>query len=359
MSVFNYLPDPFPFEIKVDDLPVKFVLKAQNTETWVAIVLLVMWCAGAVFLSWLLLEPYNLVYGFTFTNGLGVLLIIAALVFFGKKIKREIFRLRTKVYVTLSENEVKVTCDANPIRSFTCPLSDYQGIVKQAYGSHLVDGGKTQVVALVMRHRDDNKSIPLIITEARRLGRRRIDRFSQALGLEVLAYDHAVGLGADLPTGTIYANAYQSLKIKIIFSVLALAGLALIVTAGFIFQSWGLSPADGGVLKPLSDRLMFSGVLLILAIGILWGCYVYTGFYLISIQRIGRDLHLKTLRGSKYVFSASDVSMLARKSGTTFTGKNWIETPYAWLTFKGTARKFMIDWQAEFVDELALKELVS
>ena len=358
MSVFNYLPDPFPFETRVDEFPVKFVLKAQNTETIVAIFLLVMWCAGAVFLSWLLLEPYNIVYGFKLSYGLGVLAIVAALFFFGKKIKREIFRLRTKVFVTITDTNVQVTCDANPIRSFSCPLSDYEGLLKQAYGSQLVDGGKTQVVALVMKHADDNKTVPLIITEAQRLGRRRIDRFSDALGLDVLSYDHVVGLGG-VPKGTIYANAFQSLKIKYVFLILALAGVALIGVGGYILQSWGMSPADGGTLKPLTQRLLFSGVLVALGAGIIWGCYVYTGFYLIAIQLKGNDLHLKTLRGSRYVFNKNDVESLARKSGTTFTGRNWIETPYAWLTFKGTKKKFMLDWQAEFVDELALKKLVS
>lgn len=361
MSIFEHVPNPFPLDVKIDQRPVTYQLKADVVSSYVAIILNFFWAGLIGFVIWLSTHPANIYYQnqFDSLSAFGAGAIGLTFVFFGRRIWREVKLLRINIEVSISQDLVTATGSGLRENNYCIALSDYAGLIKESWGSQQVNGDKTQVVALILKHKNPNKSVPLIITSAKKLGRGRIDRYAKSLGLEVLSYDHAVGLNADMPQGTIYANTFQSMKVKYVSWFLMLIGAAIIFVAGALLLSIGVFSLEAGFEQPLLNRALISMGMAVVGGGLIWGMMFYMGRYIYLLQIIDDEVHLKTARGQTFVFKADQVDSLSHKSGKLFTGRQAVDTPYAWLKIKGQKRQFLIDWQAEFIDEIGLKKLVS
>ena len=165
------------------------------------------------------------------------------------------------------------------------------------------------------------------------------------------------------PGKLIVLNKKQALKVKLASWVLMLASIAIVYAAFTIFNSWGISPADGGQLKPFNQRLIFSGSLLIMAMSIVAGIIYYRHIYVISISRNGDILQITTsLHKTPLTLNPADITSSSHHSGqmTVMRSSGVISVNAPWIILKTTnpTRHFLIDAQSEILDVAAIKKLV-
>ncbi len=163
-------------------------------------------------------------------------------------------------------------------------------------------------------------------------------------------------------SAVIVRNSFQALKVRIVYLVVVLGGLAMIVAGVNICLSWGLATADGGILKPLPQRLAFGGGLAGLALVLIAGMHYYLLRYIVSMRRDGSQLYIRTaaqLRGPGHVFAAGDVVSLDYHAGKTLTYKAYVNAPWKKMRIRGVRLPFIIDMQAEYINKAELEKLLA
>jgi len=164
---------------------------------------------------------------------------------------------------------------------------------------------------------------------------------------------------------TLLENHWQARKVRIVFWVVLL-GAGFAFWGGWtIFQTFGLSPADGGVLKPLWQRVALGGFVGALGAAAAGGMYLYISLYALSIAREGNRVSITTMTpfGSRqHAFELSQLGAAAyyhgRMDRALSSGRSiWINAP--WITLRAAGRRFpfIIDLQAESIDIGALTAL--
>jgi hypothetical protein len=81
-----------------------------------------------------------------------------------------------------------------------------------------------------------------------------------------------------------YRAGSQATKVVLLTVFAAVAAAGAVWWGADIAQTWGLRPADGGVLKPLWQRILFGGSLAVLGLAFLVGMIVYWRFYIVRID---------------------------------------------------------------------------
>ncbi len=370
MSAFEYIPTPLPLEINPAQQPIEYTLKADRNDPVIAIAFYI---AGIAFFFLLIYGTANPL-GFIEPDGdrllatIGTICSIAVLWVFGSKIARKLQILKLHLTVEIKDNIVTVTCLQGKCENFSCPLTDYAGLATEERGEEYFNDKKRKISTLMLIHQNQARSIPLMVTDTKKLGKKKIKIYAAQLGLPVLPFDYVSKLQSTLPAGTILANVRQAVKIRYVTWGLYLASAAMVAAALYIGQNWGLSPADGRVLKPLGQRLAFAGILIGLAIAASAGMYYYCHVYLTSILHKDDELHLTTILGKKRIYSINDLTGFKEFSGkmntkpTRFDGSAHfvINTPFLWLYFtrSGKQKRYLADLQSEFIVKKALKDII-
>ncbi len=372
MGAFDHTPDPLPVEPNPSRLPLKYSLKVDKADPYAAIMFYVAGILLFVFLAYKFTNPLG-----SYENQsdkyvviAGLFVMIGTIWFFGRKIASQLRIAKTHLEVIISNGNVSVTSLPDAEKNFSSPLSSYGGLVLEDRGTELIDGTKQKIVALILWHSDEKKTLPLAITANDRLGKKKVNKYARLLGLKILPYKYAVSLQSALPEGTILANAGKSSRLKYLTWFLCLASLALVATAVFIFNSWGLAQFDGGVLKPLGQRLLLAGILTALAVLIVGGIYYYNHLYLVSMQQKGNKLHLTTFWGKPRVYEVSDLLGYTRHNWAVDTysasdryrgsSKFQINTPFLWIKLSDNGKKkgFLADLGAEFTNAGVLDDII-
>ena len=146
------------------------------------------------------------------------------------------------------------------------------------------------------------------------------------------------------------------------FWVLIVAAAAMGVAGVNIAMSWGMNPADGGVLKPLPERLAFGGGMVALALALLVGMGIYVARYVVSVRSLGGRLYIRTANlfgGAEREFDVNDVQALEFRSGKTVTYKANVNAPWKKMRIRGMKLPFIIDMQAEYIDRTGFEKLLA
>jgi len=163
----------------------------------------------------------------------------------------------------------------------------------------------------------------------------------------------------------IYRNSRQALKVRIVFWLLLAAGLGAVYGGWAIFTSYGLSPADGGILRPLWQRLLFGGFVALFGVAIAGGMWLYCRVYVVSIET-GPD---KVTVGLMSIFGRRKVShpFTAFGEQATHRGRSHplvtmlsgltVNAPWQSLRVEGKRLPYLVDLQAEKVDRNAIRGL--
>lgn len=153
----------------------------------------------------------------------------------------------------------------------------------------------------------------------------------------------------------------QALKVRIVLWASAIIAAITTVSGWMIFQSFGLSPADGGVLRPVGERMMFGGAVVLLGLVLFGGMLLYASLYLIELRRTDEVLEVTTIgliSDRSRTLLVADVGELNYHAGRMFTprGHN-VDAPWLTMPVRGRLLPYVIDVQAEHVDRPELQAL--
>lgn len=153
----------------------------------------------------------------------------------------------------------------------------------------------------------------------------------------------------------IFRAGRQLAKVRAIMW-LSLGAAAVALWAGWaLFDSYGTSPADGGVLAPLGTRLAWGVTVAALGLAFAGGMWLYGGLYVTTLVYDERSdrLYVRTLTFVGHrnrVFSAGDVDGSSFHGGEFWAGGVWVNAPWVTLRMRGRSLPFIVDAQGEFPD---------
>lgn len=154
----------------------------------------------------------------------------------------------------------------------------------------------------------------------------------------------------------LFENHRQAKKIRWLTISFAVWCVAWLYWAWTAFESYGVEPSDGGVLRSLAERLGMAALIALCGILPLAGMAFYSGLYLTRIERHGDAVLLTTLGALRPVLHRYAVADLV--PGKSYEGRvsGRISVDAPWLTLRVADRRmpFIVDLQAERADVAAI-----
>lgn len=161
----------------------------------------------------------------------------------------------------------------------------------------------------------------------------------------------------------LFENHRQTLKVRIVLWVAYLAGLAALYAGWSILQTYGLSPGDGGILRPFGERLSFGAIVALLGIALILCMMTFASLYVVKLSREKELICIEALPiwglgRKRYSFDVSEVGEAAYHHGrmkrgvTTSAGSTLfqnIDAPWITLRIAGKRLPFILDLQAEVI----------
>lgn len=161
----------------------------------------------------------------------------------------------------------------------------------------------------------------------------------------------------------LFENHRQTLKVRIVLWIVFLVGLAALYAGWSTFQTYGLSPGDGGVLRPFGERLAFGAGIALLGCILVVAMMLFATLYVVTLSRNDDRISIETLTAlgigrSHHSFDISDVGEAAYHHGRMSRGIvpgeqsslfQSIDAP--WITLRVAHRRlpFILDLQAEII----------
>ncbi len=173
---------------------------------------------------------------------------------------------------------------------------------------------------------------------------------------------------ADSGPEVIFDNKRQALKVRFVFWLLVAAGLGALWAGWSIMLYYGLSEADGGVLRPLWQRLLFGGFVAALGGMAAYGMWIYIHLYVLRMSIQGTEVTIATMAPfgrSERVIAAGDLGEGAYHEGKLYDLDD-VDRRHAiprvdapWITLKARDQfwPFIIDAQAEVLDIGRIRQL--
>lgn len=158
----------------------------------------------------------------------------------------------------------------------------------------------------------------------------------------------------------IFENRKQAKKVRWILlgSVIWLAGW--LYWAWSLSETYGLSPGDGGVLKPAADRYAVAAITALIGIVPPAGMMLYAKWcYLVRIERQRDAVLLVTfglLRESGTLYAPDDFVAAIYHEGR-WEGRITVHAPWISLYVAGRMLPYIVDMQADFVNRSAITAL--
>lgn len=166
-------------------------------------------------------------------------------------------------------------------------------------------------------------------------------------------------------------NPKRTLWVRVVSWFFFIVGAACIGAGVLIYQTYGLGAADGGVLKPVWERLAMGGF--VVAFGLF--CAVGMWFYgTVYVARLVQDSNIFTITTlSLFGHTEKQFQLGDIKGGSFFHGRMGgssshrhhsdrpvptVNAPWVTLRLKGQKVPYVIDGQADMIDEKALGRLV-
>ncbi len=128
----------------------------------------------------------------------------------------------------------------------------------------------------------------------------------------------------------------------------SLACAALSVPVGVhLAQTYGLNPADGGALAPLTVRLAWGIGVTLLGVGFSAAMWLYGRCYVarLDLDETAHQLHVYTLRffgTARHVYDVDDVVGI-RRHRWRYIGEDWVDAPWYTLRLAGRRLPFILD----------------
>ena len=158
----------------------------------------------------------------------------------------------------------------------------------------------------------------------------------------------------------IFESHWQALKVRIITGATALWCAGWLYWAYDMSQTFGLSPGDGGVLRPAGERWALAAFLALIGIAPLAGMAVYARLYVTRLCRDGQQVVVTIIglvRPRTFSVPLAAVAKATSHQGRTpFYSRITVNAP--WITLRIAGRPYILDQQAERLDNGALQRLI-
>ncbi len=144
-------------------------------------------------------------------------------------------------------------------------------------------------------------------------------------------------------------NGSRVRRVRLVALFIALFAMAFCCWAVSLAHNYGLSPGDGGVLRPLGERLLVAGIVMLIAFVFLAGIVIYLRRYLIRIELRGDQVELTVIGVlSPFVITVDrDQIRSARYFHGNFSARGLVvRAPWITLKVAGFAIPFVVDMQA-------------
>lgn len=348
MSVFSATPATFPLNIPLKSRPVFFSLKADPGQAIPTVILSIFWTILGTSVLYAWADPPSPWPGDDFIIRAIALIALLLFLVFGVAgwlwpAANEALR---KVDVEIDDTAVRVTAkDLLGTKSWSKPLSEYDGLVIENWGTRSVGNDKIAVAAVVLKHSDDRYTIPLVIDGALRVKAPAARRKAEQLGLTLLDDAIVAPDGTPLDGNRIVVNGVQALKVKALYVLFTLGGLG---AAGWLLLL-GLGDADPA---------MFAGALAALALAA--AMQLFARSYITEMHGDATTLTIKTaaLLTPAHRLARTAVRSVDYREGRSTHGMvHSVHAPWVKVRVTGYKLPFIVDMQSDYVNEAELQNL--
>ncbi len=347
MSVFDDVPDPFPFDAVLSKRPATFVLHPDRADRYIIGFIALFWLVFGPALTALIAALFVSLAGLMAYMGpiiaASIAVAIAVYIWWWWQEFNGSFRV---VNVTISDDRVGVhERDLIRNRSWSHPLSDFEGVVLVNLGTRLVGDSKIPLLSVLLKHPDPTRSIPLAIGEPSKIGRRTVERKAKQLGLAALEGIAGASGAAAYPPDTVVVNRYQALKLRLLYWGFVAA--ALFFAGGTIYQH---------IYTEIDPAWPIMAVICVAVVGVM---HVFARQYVLEMKECDGEIALRT--ASRLFpwrrFPRKTIRSLDYRAGRTRTVRHSVYAPWVKMRVAGYRLPFMIDMQSDFVDVNRLRGL--
>lgn len=155
-----------------------------------------------------------------------------------------------------------------------------------------------------------------------------------------------------------------------VWRVRALLWLSLVVAVWFVmwgldlYRTYGLRPADGGVLAPEGVRRTWALAVGGFGVACAVGMWIYARAYVAALwlDQAGNRVAIQTVGGwwgTRIVVPRRSVRQAVYHDGNFYAGRQSVRAPWYTLRVDGHARRFVVDAQGTTVDKARFQQVLS
>lgn len=349
MSVFRGIPETFPLNVSMKTRPVIYQLRVGAAERIATVLLSAFWSVlvFSVLFAWA--DPFS-----PWTDdsvmrrvaALGALILFCVFGIAGYLGPAALEALRT-VDVEIGEADVTVrTSGIFGGRQGAWPLSEFEGLLIENWGTRSVGDAKIPVSAVMLKHRDDRWSIPIVIDGALRVKPAAAERKAEQLGLKLIDSTSADRPYAIQDDGRIVVNGFQALKVKGLYALISGGGLVAAIVLAWTAMADGAAAVFG---------------LALLAFAAAVAMHLFVRRYVENMRATATHLEIKTpgLFSRTQRIAKADVIGVEYREGRGAQGtRHAVHAPWVKIRVRGRRLPFIVDMQSDYVSEAALLDLV-
>jgi hypothetical protein len=161
---------------------------------------------------------------------------------------------------------------------------------------------------------------------------------------------------------SLFHSHHQTNKVRLVAWGSVVALVAALYGGWSIFQTYGMSPADGGALRPFAERLAFGGAVAALGVAFAGGMLLYLTLYVVRLDLNGDQVEVETMR---LIGTATrPIPAAAVMGGKYYHGSMRlyrtpsVNAPWATMRVEGRRLPYLLDAQAEHIDKKGLRKLI-
>ncbi|HEX2205724.1 MAG TPA: hypothetical protein VHG91_20595 [Longimicrobium sp.] len=155
----------------------------------------------------------------------------------------------------------------------------------------------------------------------------------------------------------------QRWKVWFVTAISLVCGGVLVWLGGYLFQRFGLDPSDGGVLRPLGQRLALGGAFALGGVAVIAGILAYLQCYVTRIEEseAGDEFRVTVagINGARLrSVRPEDVARAGYSDGRYDAGGVKVNAPWYSIRLLGRRLPLIVDLQGDFHDPDAVDRLM-
>jgi hypothetical protein len=153
----------------------------------------------------------------------------------------------------------------------------------------------------------------------------------------------------------------QRWKIWFVVLICVICGGGMVFAGGYLLLNYGMQAEDGGVLKPLTSRILMGGVFALPGLAIIAAIGLYLQLYVTRIEanEEGDGFRVTVAgAGAPQTINPADIVGSGYNDGISHAGGISVNAPWYSLRLRGHRFPLIIDLQGDFHDQHAVERLI-